>query len=156
MKKIKLKNDVFALADDDTEIPEKWHLDSGGYVIRLTSRNDLNDSGRRKIIFLHRLIMNAKNGEIVDHINGDKLDNRRSNLRIVNKSQNAINSKIRIDNKSGFKGVYFDKRNKKWCAEIRLNKKKKFLGYFSNVLNAAEKYKKASLLLHGEFSCFNK
>lgn len=153
MKQIEVKNGLYALVDDEdyAAIQKRWHLDSGGYVTRLTSRNDLNKNGRRKVVFLHRVIMNARNGEMVDHINHNKLDNRKENLRIVNKSQNAINSKVRTDNKSGHRGVYFEKRSGKWVSEIRVGGKKYWLGRYANKLAASREYKIKALELHGEY-----
>ncbi|WP_252233758.1 HNH endonuclease [Clostridium sp. ZS1] len=81
---------------------------------------------------MHRFIMNPPSNKLIDHINGNKLDNRKCNLRIVNKSQNAMNSKKPKNNTSGVKGVYWDKRSKKWEASIQVNMKKKSLGYFKN------------------------
>lgn len=103
----------------------KWHLiQTGGYVC--------GNNKNGKDFLLHRYVMNAKEGELIDHINGDKLNNRKSNLRPVNKSQNAMNSKIPINNTSGVKGVYWDKRSNKWESAIHINGKKKSLGYFKD------------------------
>jgi hypothetical protein len=91
-------------------------------------------------------------GEYVDHINGDGLDNRRSNLRLATKAQNQRNQRLRRDNKSGFKGVCWDNRAKKWRALIRFNGKQKTLGYFDTPEEAYEAYCAAAIELHGEFA----
>jgi len=120
----------------------RWHLTEDGYAER-------SPVGARK---MHRFILNADDGQIVDHINGDKIDNRRCNLRIASASGNVVNRGINKNNTSGERGVSFDKRRAKWRAEIRSNSKKKFLGEFETVELAAESYRSASIHLHGEFS----
>lgn len=86
----------------------------------------------------HRFLTNAKPGEIVDHINRDKKDNRLCNLRICNKSENAYNSKRRVTNKSGKTGVYWRKDTLKWAAEIKHLGKKYCLGCFDNFEDASK------------------
>lgn len=83
-----------------------------------------------KITAAHRIIINAPQGKLVDHINGNKKDNRVSNLRLCNKSENAYNSKVRTNNKSGRTGVYFRKDTGKWSAGIKHNNKKICLGCY--------------------------
>ena len=79
---------------------------------------------------IHRFLINVCQNNLVDHINRNKKDNRLLNLRIANKSMNAMNSKTRCDNKSGHKGVYFRKDTGKWVAEIKIQYKKISLGCF--------------------------
>jgi hypothetical protein len=79
---------------------------------------------RGRSFYLHRLIIKAKKGEIVDHVNGDTLDNRKSNLRIVTPTQNNFNQKISCRNKHGFRGIYLHpskKRHKRWQATGQAN-----------------------------------
>src|SRR5687768_5004475 len=71
-----------------------------------------------KRVSMHRLIMAAKAGQIVDHVNGNGLDNRRSNLRFCNPRQNAWNRRARRETSSQFKGVWFDKKRLEWCSYI--------------------------------------
>jgi hypothetical protein len=96
--------------------------------------------------------MKTPYGLQTDHINRNKLDNRKCNLRIVNCSQNKMNIKLRSDNSSGVKGVYFDKQRKKWVAEIMLNKKKFHLGRFNNIEEAKLKRKFAEKQYFGEYA----
>ncbi|WP_322505473.1 HNH endonuclease [Chroococcidiopsis cubana] len=91
----------------------------------------------------------------VDHIYGDKLDNRLENLRPATNAQNQANSKTR-GNKSGFRGVCWDKTNKKWVAKIKVNGKTKHLGRFSIAEDAACAFNKAALEYHGEYAHLNK
>lgn len=83
---------------------------------------------KMKKFYLHRFLMQPGKGVVVDHIDGDGLNNRRSNLRLVDKSQNAQNAKKSSANTSGFKGVSFNKATGKWEACLRAQGKKRFLG----------------------------
>lgn len=129
--------------DDKDEIKIKdyiWTLwttkrHSGIYVIGYTP------GIWNKSIRLHRLIMDAQPGQIVDHINGDPLDNRRSNLRIVTSTINNQNAKKRKDGlTSKHKGVCKSPNGKKWRAQVQVNRKKKALGYFDTEEEARAAY----------------
>ena len=111
-----------------------------------------------KNMYLHRLITGAtKRTEIVDHINGNIYDNRRENLRIGNKSDNGSNLRhLPIHNTSGFKGVHYDKVNKKWRARIQVYGKGIHLGRFKDKIDAAKAYDEAAIKYFGEFACTNK
>lgn len=90
------------------------------------------------IILMHRLIAGAPNDLEVDHINGDGLDNRRHNLRLATKAQNAQNRQgLCSSNTSGFRGVHFDKRSRKWRAAVRINGRDVKLGRFDDPVEAA-------------------
>lgn len=102
-------------------------------------------------ILAHRLLLNPKADELVDHINGNKKDNRLSNLRVCNKSQNAYNSKIRSNNKSGYTGVYYRHDTNKWVAEIKHLNKKIYLGCFANLEDAISSRKEAEYKYMKEF-----
>jgi AP2 domain/HNH endonuclease len=113
----------------------------------------LNSEGRSSGTFLlHRLIMSAKKGEYIDHVNGDGLDNRRANLRFCSKSQNGSNRGRQNNNKSGFKGVSWSDANKKWIAQITSNGIRCHLGTFSDPLEAHKAYCEAAKRLHGDFA----
>jgi hypothetical protein len=88
----------------------------------------------------------------IDHINGNKSDNRLCNLREVTNQQNQFNSPIRKDNKSGVKGVHWHKKQNKWVANLHINGKAKQLGSFDNLEEAKKVINEARLLHHGEFS----
>lgn len=131
----------------------KWYCTYYGYA---ESRTYIKGSGRKnqKQIkrWMHRLILNAPKGMQVDHINHDRLDNRRSNLRICTPSQNRMNSSLKRENKTGVKGVYFLKRNKKWGVSLQVNKSKKHIGYFEEFEKAVEASLIARKKYHGEFA----
>lgn len=103
-------------------------------------------------ITLHRFIMKAKSNEMVDHVNGDKFDNRDENLRIATRSQNMMNTAVPSNNKSGFKGVNLDKRSGRWRAYITINKKQISLGYFETFESAVEARTKANEMYQGDFA----
>jgi len=101
--------------------------------------------------YMHRFIMNFPNSQ-VDHISGNTLDNRKSNLRVCTVSENGCNQKKRKDNTSGYKGVSWDKRSGRWYAMITKNKKQHNLGYYTTAEEAYAAYCKAAKELHGEFA----
>ncbi len=102
---------------------------------------------------IHRLILNITDPSvIVDHINHNGLDNRKSNLRICNNSQNICNCHIPKNNKSGYKGVYWSENRQKWCAQISINNKTKNLGRFTNYEDAIKTRNKAAIEYYGEFA----
>lgn len=102
------------------------------------------------IVTLHRFLLDAKEDEIVDHINHDKFDNRDENIRICTRSQNAMNTKEPTTNKSGFKGV--SKHRGKWRAYITINKKQIHLGMFDNYEDAVKARLVANKKYQGEFA----
>lgn len=94
-----------------------------------------------KTVYMHRVILNPKKDLQVDHVNGNSLDNRKSNLRLVNNRQNAQNR--HHSRTSKYPGVSWYKSNKKWASNIEINGKTKHLGYFDNEIDAANAYQKA-------------
>jgi hypothetical protein len=118
----------------------KWFLVKNKYAGTHYGEN-------KGIIYMHRLIMNFPKKLQVDHINRNTLDNRRENLRTVTQSQNLHNTSSRKNNKSGYKGVHFDKRKKKYIAQIMIDRKYIFLGHFDNAIEASKAYQKAGGVL---------
>lgn len=111
---------------------------------------------KKTTINMHREIMNCPINLMVDHINGNGLDNRKKNLRICTRSQNLMNSKKPMNGKtSKYKGVCFNVQNNRWRAEIRLNKKPIFLGYFLLESEAALAYNRKALEIFGSFAKIN-
>lgn len=98
------------------------------------------DWQNRVDVYMHRMVLCAEKGQIVDHINHDKLDNRKSNLRIVTHSQNVSNKPKQANNTSGYKGVTYYKRTKRWMAQVKIEGKYKCIGYFSTPEEAAAAY----------------
>jgi hypothetical protein len=115
-------------------------------------KTNVRKNGKWTTAKLHRLLLNAKPNEFVDHINGNPLDNRRSNLRIVTRSQNIANSKVRKDSTSGYKGISWNKSLKKWMSYIDSNKKRIHLGYYNNIADASVARKEAERTYHGQYA----
>ena len=90
----------------------------------------------------------------VDHIDGNKTNNKIENLRAATKSQNQHNSKINKNNKSGVKGVCWDKRKNKWKSQVALNKKNYYLGHFDNIEQATTIVNKFRKEKHLQFARF--
>lgn len=109
----------------------------------------------KSTIFMHRVIMNAPDGFEVDHIDGNGLNNTKENLRICTHAENTKNQKLRIDSKSGYKGVDWHIYIKKWRARIRVNYEEVSLGYFDSAIDAAEAYDRAAREYFGEFAKTN-
>jgi hypothetical protein len=109
----------------------------------------------RKIVYMHRQIMNAPKGSIVDHRNREGLDNTKRNLRFATHSQNCCN-RIRTKNGSSkYRGVHYRKQERKWEASICYNGIYKYLGVFGNEEDAARAYDEAAKIYHGEFAVLN-
>lgn len=125
-----------------------------------TNESYINIMINRKSYRLHRLIWIYHNGDIpdnmvIDHINGDVEDNRIENLQILTHTQNLHKQKLSKNNKSGFKGVSFNKRRNQWVARIACNNKKIYIGEFSDIKDAAIAYDNAAKELHGEYAILN-
>ncbi len=150
MKEIRLTKGKIALVDDDDFnrlSMHSWHFTSNGYA---ASR--IKDT----IVYMHRMVMNVKRREaLIDHRNRNRLDNRKENLRSGSVTQNRANASLPSNNKSGYRGVIWDKKEKKWRAYISINRKRKHLGYFPDPISAAAAYDTAALDLFGEFAHLN-
>lgn len=150
MKTITLTQGKEALVDDDMYeylTCWTWHY-STGYA----KRNDW-ENGKAHIVRMHHSVLPLQEGMQVDHINGNTLDNRRVNLRLVTKAQNSMNKGVQKNSTSGFKGV--NKHQGKWRAHITLDKKQRHLGVFDSKEKAALAYNKAATELHGDYARLN-
>jgi len=124
----------------------KWRISKTGYVVGYIDT---------KPVQLHRIIIGAKDGEEVDHINRDTLDNRLKNLRIVTSRQNKINRGNNSNNTSGYRGVRQYKNYNKWHASITVDYKIIYLGTFNTPLEAAKAYDIAVKKYHDSFAPTN-
>ena len=132
MKEIPLTQGKITLIDnnDFERVNQyKWlYENSKGYALRREYiRGSIRKHQKQNNIKLHRFILNFPIGQ-VDHINGNRLDNRKHNLRIVTPHQQSMNKGISKNNTSGIKGVYWNKVSKKWIAYIMINRKMIYLG----------------------------
>ena len=152
MKLIELTQGKFAKVDnEDYEFLNQWEWCYAlGYAVRGQWRKTNYTN-----IMMHRLIMQTPKGLFTDHINGDKLDNRKINLRTCSANGNQQNKKIYKNNKSGFKGVSKKKGKNGFVSQICVNNKILHIGYFRDKKEAALAYNEKALELHGEFANIN-
>lgn len=148
MKKIKLTQGKYALVDDKDFVAlsaHKWCVNNHGGKWRAQRKDYSKEIGR--MVFMHRVIMKPNKKSVVDHINGNSLDNRRCNLRVCSQSRNLQNQRLSRRNKSGVSGVHYKKQNRKWVAEIAVNRKRKYLGIFEKFKDAVLARKKHEQLV---------
>lgn len=155
-REIPLTKGHFAIVDDqDYKALTRWKWSySNGYAVRKTR----TETGT-KSLGMHQQIMNTPAGMVTDHINHDRLDNRRKNLRICTYGQNTASRPADKDNLySAYKGVSKDVRQRKkpWNAQIRLNGKRHWLGSFRTEKAAARAYNRAAVKIHGQYAWLNK
>ena len=150
MKEIALKNGIVAMVDDEDHsalVGRKWFLQLG-YAVCNEWRN-----GKRVHLKMHRMILGLELGDGIhgDHINGNRLDNQRKNLRRCTKAENNRNRPRQSNNTTGYKGVSRVSGTDKYRAQIKVNGKKVSLGRFDTAQEAYEKYCEAASQYHGEF-----
>lgn len=160
MKLIQLTNGKSTKVDNQDFVKHnmfKWRSSkqgrTKGYFI---ASREIKENGKSVQLKLHRVIVGAKKGQYVDHINQDSLDNRRENLRICTNSENLRNRGKQSNNTSGFKGVSWNKNANKFSVRISVNGNDRFYGYFSDAKKAARVYNSLAKKLHGEFAYLNK
>lgn len=149
-KELPLSRGRVALVDDDDFDwlnQWKWFIVGPGYAGRLK-----RTAGTTASIYLHRFIMDAPADWRVDHINSDKLDNRRANLRLVSSRQNQQNRQVAAHSTSGYKGVCWHKRFAKWHVRITVNGHRLHLGYHADLETAARLYDAAARHFFGEYA----
>lgn len=160
-KEIQLTQGKVAIVDDDDfELLNKWKWcfhkrenRNTGYAVR----NERSADGKDRTVPMHRSIMNLHFSDTkeVDHRNGNGCDNQRKNLRVCSRQENQCNGVLPVNNKSGFRGVFWVKENLKWRAKISYRNRTIYLGSFSDKALAAHAYNEAARKYHGEFARFN-
>jgi hypothetical protein len=123
-----------------------WHAYDDGYPARYE---------KRKKVFMHRQIMQPPRGKVVDHIDGNKANNCRSNLRVCSHRENMHNMRKHSDSSSRFKGVGYLKRRRQWYARIWCMGEWTWLGYFTEEAEAARAYDRKAVELFGEYARLN-
>ncbi len=142
------------LEDYEKVSRHKWyaHRSSSESFYAATRGKLGSDLGLNKFVYLHRYLLNPSKGQIVDHINGDMLDNRRSNLRLTDLKGNSRNSRKQSRKLSSiYKGVHFMKRDSVWVAQIDGT----HIGRYNNEEEAAKAYNEKALILYGRFAKIN-
>lgn len=158
MKKLHIIRDIYVTVDDEDYDYVKqfhWFYYNTGYAFRCTYHGYVNGKQQRKQILMHRDLMKPGTGMDVDHIDGDGLNNSRSNLRVATRAQNMYNKRKQHNNKSGYIGVHWSKEKNKWRAVIRYLNKEQFVGYFDDIVKAAKARDLKALELHGDFAMLN-
>lgn len=151
MKTIGLTQGQFTLVDDeDFEWLNQWK-----WYAQKSSNTCYAIRGVGVATLMHRIILKAERNQIIDHINGDGLDNQKSNIRLCNHLQNNANRRKIKNCSSIFKGVCWSKSCNKWVASIACNQKKHHLGCFNSEIDAAKSYDDKALQLYGEFARIN-
>lgn len=154
---------MVSLEDVDLLNRNHWHLQSAGYA---ACRRRTVSGQKSMILLMHREVMRealqrSPAGHYVDHINGNRLDNRRQNLRVVSPAQSAVNKHseiVRRRKNPGHRGVCYApelNRGNPWMAYITKAGKRQHLGYHATAELAAATYRSAAIRIHGEFSNFH-
>lgn len=145
MKYITLSNGKQTIVDDEDfeELSKyRWHF-TGGYAFR--HKNNKKE-------YIHRILNETPHGLVTDHINRNKLDNRKSNLRSATVSQNGANAKKKDGCRSKYKGVTWHKPNSTWKARITVKGKEIYLGYYKEEVDAGVAYAQAVAYYYDEFA----
>lgn len=119
----------------------QWRLTSEGYVIQ----------SRSPAVLLHRFLLDAQPGQIVDHRDGNKLNNTRANLRLVTNAQNIWNRSVAVDSRSGLRGIAWRADKGYWYVRLQANGKRVHLGYYNDLDLAIQVRDEACRRLHGEY-----
>ncbi|MFC7799198.1 HNH endonuclease [Bacillus subtilis] len=160
VQKIPLSNGGYALVDDSDfeELSKyKWSKTRKDHRRTEYARTNIKIAGMYKTRSMHRLILGLSTADriIVDHINGNGLDNRRVNLRLANYSDNAANVKLNKNNTSGYKGVNYRRERSLWRTEIRKGRKTVYKECSKCKHVAGLKYNVNALKIHGPFAWLN-
>jgi len=134
----------------------EWFSRKGGNSFYARRHPASGKAAKQVLMYMHQEITEVPEGMVVDHINYDGMDNRRANLRAATRSQNLCHRRKRSGaTQSKYKGIYWKKRNRKWEAMITFQRKKIYLGYFRDEIDAAKAYDRAARKYHGEFASLN-
>jgi len=146
------QNAIVDSADYEWLMQWNWYAKWSVYTQSFYAKNRKRKNGRFINTWMHRLVIGSKPEEVGDHINGNTLDNRRSNLRPATVAQNGQNHRPHKHNRSGHTGVGWYKEGRKWRAHIQVNMRFISLGYFDTMEEAIQARHDAELKHYGEFA----
>jgi len=152
-KAIPLRNGVSTSLDDedyDRAQAFRWHKTANGYVA-----GTVIEQGARKRVYLHRWLLDAQPGQLVDHLDGNPLNNRRANLRLATRSQNQANRRRNRTSRSRYKGVTWHQGQQRWMARLQVNGRRITIGYYADPLQAAYEYDAFARTYFGEYARLN-
>lgn len=153
---IQLSQGQFAIVDDiDFEYLSKYKWSAFRDGRRFYAHRNITIDGKHTTQKMHHAIMGDPNGRIIDHIDGNGLNNTRANLRWCSRAENSRNARPNPNAYSKYKGVWFNKLEGKYMAGIMVDRTAISLGYFISEIDAALAYNKAALAHHGEFAYQN-
>ena len=157
MKEIKLSQGKVTIVEDQhfEDLNQwKWCYHKGAAV--RNERKIINGKNKVVYILLHRFLLKPNKGMVVDHIDGDPLNNIRNNIRVCTQSQNLMNKRVKRNKTSSkYKGVFFNKKRKTWNAQLLKRGECKYLGAFDTEIEAAKSYDSAALEKYGEYARLN-
>lgn len=139
-------------ADFDELSKYRWYAYKRTKTLIYAVRTGKKEVGEAQTVKMHSHLMKPVKPLQVDHIDGDGLNNQRSNLRICTAAQNNMNLGWKTNNTSGYRGVWWEKGNKAWRSDIRVNKKIIYLGHFKDKYKAHLAYEAARKKYHGEYA----
>lgn len=134
------------LDPEDEYLRSKLHMTGNGYIGMYINGSHIK---------LHRFLLSPPDHMQVDHINGNKYDNRKSNLRICTQSENRCNIGTYSNSTTGYKGIRFNKKNSRYYVRLQVNGRRRELGSFTQLRAAVIAYNEAARKYHGEFAFIN-
>jgi hypothetical protein len=163
MKEIELTQGKVALVDDedfDYINQWKWYLAKRGHLsYGVRNYRPTGDRGPHILLLMHRVLLERRGADLtgreIDHVDGDGLNNLRSNLRLATRSENSRNSNKRVTSTSPYKGVTYSARHGQWVAQIHIDGKRMHCGYHHTPEEAASAYNRAAVKYFGEFAKIN-
>lgn len=161
MKEIQLTKGYVTFVDDSdfANVSEnRWYAETNKRAdgsLRVYAARRVRIGDKIKVVSMHQTILSPGPGKLIDHIDGNGLNNMRINLRVATSQENTRNMRPNNNRSSQFKGVFWCKPRGKWQAQICVNRQNIFLGRFENEVEAASSYNAAATQIFGEYAWLN-